>query len=106
MTQITELIEGTVEYVRTPVCATVNGLSYDPTGDTVEFAFCPASQTDDPPVLTWYSGQWQTVSGVYYAECLVGGPSVPVAHGTYEVFVRVTDSPEIPLKSAGLLKVR
>lgn len=105
MTQITELIEGTLEYVRTPICATKSGVSYDPTGDTVQFAFCPAAQSDDPPVLTWYPGQWQTVGGVYYAECLVGG-AVPVAHGTYEVFVKVTDSPEIPMKSAGLLKVR
>ena len=88
------------QYVRVPI-ADVAGAN--PTGDTVEMAFPLIGQ--EP--VTFYLGSWQTISGVFYARCLVGpsssGPVLTV--GYYDVYVRITDDPEVPVLYAGTLEV-
>jgi hypothetical protein len=96
------------EYVRVPVEATNNGLVVNPTADTVEMAF-PAV-TVDPAGGDWKAATWETDStGTpvrYWARCLVGpGGTVTLAVGLYDVWVRITDAPEIPVKKSGQLEV-
>jgi hypothetical protein len=96
------------EYIQIPVAAVVNGEAYDPTGDTVQFAFKPIGA--DPGNTDWTGGSWASltpVNGFYYAQCLVGpqngGTVLPVA--TYAIWIKVTDNPEVPVRSPGLLQV-
>ena len=89
-----------VDYVSVPVVPRVKGELVDPTGDTVEMAFIPTSQVE-PQESDWHAASWSTVgqdAGVQYlANCLVGPGAVELDAGVYSVFVRVTDSPEVPV---------
>lgn len=92
-------------YVQVPVQAVVDGLPYDPTGDTVQMAF-PANSANP---VTWYAASWTIGpgSGSYLAQCLVGPSSgVDLATGTYGVWVQITDNPEIPVFYCGVLVVQ
>jgi hypothetical protein len=52
------------------------------------------------------SGNWVTEGGIYYAQALVGpGSSSILAVGFYDVYVKVTDNPEVPVIRAGLLEI-
>ncbi len=87
------------QYVRVPI-ADVNG--NDPTSDGVQMAF-PTPGVDP---VTFYTGSWSTLSGIYYARCLVGpGGAVALGVGYYDVYVKVSDSPEVPVLFAGTLEV-
>lgn len=91
------------EYVRAEVEANINGVPYDPTGDTVMFAF---TATDNLVGASWYTGSWETGGTTgYIARCLVGPGVVDLAKGTYVIHVKVTDNPEVPIKRAGVLVV-
>lgn len=90
------------EYLRYPVSAVVNGAAIVPTGDTVQFAF---PVTGAAPV-TWFAGSWETVSSTYFARVLVGpagGVFAPTAGVTYDVWIKITDSPEVPVRKVGTL---
>ena len=94
-----------LEFIRYAVKAIVNGVSpYNPTGDVVRFAF-----TTGPNVAptTWYVGSWETSAGpVYIARCLVGpAGAATLAVGTYTVWLKITDNPEVPVRQVGQLKV-
>lgn len=82
------------------VTVTVDGQPPDPS-TTVEFAFLAASDPTEDTV--WSAGEW--VEGV--ARILIGPANSGhlLAAGSYRVFVRVTDSPEIPVLRAGYLTV-
>lgn len=97
-----------LEYVRVPVQATKLGVLVDISGDTVQMAF-PAAEVD-PAAPDWKAATWEadpTVTpNVYYARCLVGpGGTVTLSLGTFDVWVKVTDNPEIPARRAGQLRV-
>jgi len=96
------------EYVRVRMSARNNGAVVNPTADTVEMAF--TLNDAEPTSPDWKSASWETDANTepdtYYARCLVGpGGTVTLADGTYRVWVRVTDSPEIPVKKCGLLVI-
>lgn len=94
------------EYVQVPVQAIVNGAPYNPTSDTVQMAFVPVSSSNYP--VSWFTGSWSTtVQGNFLAQCLVGplNGGVILAPGTYTVWVKIIDSPEVPAKPAGTLQV-
>ena len=97
------------QYVFIPVAATKSGAAYDPTGDTVQFAFMPGA-TAVPQNTDWVAGSWDTnttsVLYPYSAKCLVGpsGTTNP-GIGRYYMYIRITDSPEIPVLIAGLLEI-
>lgn len=97
------------EYVLIPVSATKSGAAYNPTGDTVQFAFMP-TPTQVPQVSDWVSGSWETDSSnvlyPYSAKCLVGpAGTVTLGIGTYIVYIKITDNPEIPVLIGAQLQV-
>lgn len=94
------------EFVMALVAVKKNGVYVDPTGDTAEMSF-PA--VGSPPV-NWFAGSWETDHSTgtprYYAQCLVGpGGAVELAVGKYEVFLKVSDNPETPVRKLGVLSI-
>jgi hypothetical protein len=99
---------GSLEYVQVPVHAESSGAQINPTTDAVHMAFLPGSQA--PEAGDWKSGSWDTdattTPTTYRAQCLVGpSGTVTLTRGTYAVWVKITDSPEVPMRPVGSLKV-
>jgi hypothetical protein len=97
------------QYYLVPVAATKAGVTYNPTGDAVAFAFMP-TPTQVPGSGDWVAGSWSTnttsVLYPYSAQCLIGpSGTTALGIGTYIVYVRITDSPEIPVLTAGQLQI-
>jgi hypothetical protein len=97
------------EYVLIPVSATKSGLSYNPTADVVQFAFMPTA-TQVPGSSDWVTGSWDTDTASliypYSAKCLVGpAGTTTLGLGTYVIYVKITDSPEIPVLICGQLQI-
>lgn len=90
------------EYVIVQVDTSPGGQTLSIGTASVEFAF-PAS--GEP--LTWFTGEWQTVSQQNYARVLVGpGSTVGVLpDGVYTVWIRVSQNPETVVRPAGVLVV-
>jgi hypothetical protein len=95
--------------VHASVAASSAGVDIDPTIDAVALAF--VAQGSLPAAGDWKTGSWlndtTTVPTTHFARALVG-PSpgvVTLAPGIFDVYVRVTDSPEQPIKKAGSLRV-
>jgi broad specificity phosphatase PhoE len=97
------------EYVSAAVTAKAAGTPVNPTSDTVEFAF--TTVTAKPASGDWKTGSWdgtqpQTPGNAYIAHCLVGpGGTVELPAGRYTMWVRITDSPEVPVIPFGLLHI-
>lgn len=105
---VAEISAASLEYVRVPVAAQSSGIAVNPTADVVQLAFM--SGRTNPATGDWKAASWDTdvttVPPTYRARCLVGpGGAVTLSPGTYLVWVKVTDSPEMPVKPAGPLKV-
>jgi hypothetical protein len=98
------LLATSTENVHVPVTTTVNGAPSDPTVDTVQMAFMV---TGDPADSDWHPATWETVGNTHNAICLIGPAAggIPLAPGTYTVYIKVTDNPEIPVKQAGYLTI-
>jgi hypothetical protein len=80
---------------------------YDLTSDAVQFAFVPETYPQTSPSV-WYSGSWETFPGPqYWAQCLVGPASggVPLAIGLWQVWVTITDNPEVPVIQPCFLQI-
>lgn len=97
------------EYVNVPVSVTKAGQSYNPTSDTVQFAFMP-TPTQVPQVSDWVSGIWETDSTnilyPYLAQCLVGpAGTITLGTGNYIVYIKITDNPEVPVLVGGQLAI-
>jgi hypothetical protein len=95
------------EYILIPVAATKVGLPYNPTSDTVQFAFMP-TPTQIPASGDWVAGSWDSIpSNIIYpytAKCLVGPTgTITLGTGTYVIYIKITDSPEVPVLPAGQL---
>jgi hypothetical protein len=95
-------------YIKVPVTAKLAGVVLNPTSDVVQMAFSLVGS--DPS--TWYAAVWETDSTTtpptYLARILVGpgGATGALALGTYNIWVKVTDNPEIPvLRSSRRLKI-
>lgn len=105
------LLAQSTEPVQVAIAAVSNGAAYDPTGGVVAMAFVPKQASGQPPDPT--SGQWQPASWqvdpgpVYWASILVGplNGGVVLAAGSYIVYVRITDNPEVPVKPGCYLTV-
>lgn len=94
------------EFIRVPVAATENGAAIDVSLQDVEMAVIPTAT--QPVSGDWKSAEWETDSSAapstYHARMLVGPASSNItltAGQIYDVFVRVTDNPEIPVRNAG-----
>lgn len=93
-----------LEYVKVEVLAWKGGKAADPTHDDVEMAF-PLSGIP-PAAGDWKAASWDSGNGHYWAQCLVGpGGTVTLPIDTYDVWVKVVDDPELPIKRSGFLDV-
>jgi hypothetical protein len=92
------------EYVKVAVSAVVNGAVINPTTDTVQMAFPVRGVV--PVSGDWKASSWETISGIYYARCLVGPVGVvQLAAGIFDCWVKVTDSPEVPARRVGQVTI-
>lgn len=94
------------EYVKVPVSVLVNGQYVDISSDAVQMAF-PVRGVD-PITGDWKTAIWESVDSTTYAACCLVGPvggTIQLAKGAYDVWVKVTDSPEVPAKKAGFLRI-
>jgi hypothetical protein len=97
------------EYVLVPISATKSGVAYNPTGDVVQMAFMP-NAIQQPGNSDWMVSSWDTDSTniiyPYNVKCLVGPSGVITLNpGTYVIFVKIEDNPEIPVLQVGQLIV-
>lgn len=104
-----EIASPTKEYIRVAVSATEAGADVDVSALPVSFAFTAIGA--EP--ASWTGGAWETDAttdpDTYYARILVsgtgGGGGVELADGRYDVWVKVTDNPEVPARRVGRLIV-
>lgn len=98
-----------LQYVPSEVVLRDSGAVPNLSTDVVQMAF-PA-QGVKPIAGDWKAASWETDATAtpsrYFARCLVGpGGAVTLAAGIFDVWVKVTHSPELPvLKSRGSLEV-
>lgn len=97
-----------LQYIQAQVQATVHNAPYNPTSDAVQFAFSPV---EGQPSM-WLAGSWDSMSAVpgtstYVAQVLVGpgGGVTTLTAGTYMMWIKVSDVPEIPVLQVGQLTV-
>jgi len=97
------------EFVRVAIGAVEDGVILDPTVDSLQMAF---PLTGVKPIAgDWKSATWETDTSTtpvtYYARALVGPTGVvTLTAGTlYDVYVKITDSPEIVVRDTGALAV-
>jgi hypothetical protein len=96
------------EYCIVPVSARVQGVLINPTTDVVQFAF--KAEGADPGVSDWLTGSWASttpLNNFYQAQILVGpgaGGNV-LAIGTYVIWIKITDNPEVPVRQPGTLTI-
>lgn len=87
--------------------AYADGLPYDPSLDTVQMAFVTIGA--DPTSGDWHTGSWEAAqaNNTYFAQVLVGpaNSGVVLARGTYAVWVKITDNPEIPVAQVGTIQI-
>ena len=95
-------------YLAYPVEFVVGGTIQNPSADPVAFAFMPSPPDANPGVSDWHTGSWiTTTSGTYAAQILLG-PGVgglALAAGVYNVWIRITDNPEVPVELIDLLQL-
>ena len=107
MNTVTQSVLST-QYVQVQVTAR-SASGYDPTGDTVQFAFTPLTYPQTQPGSgDWHAGSWATFPGpAYWAQCLAGPANggISLAVGTYQVWVKITDNPEVPVLQPFLLEI-
>lgn len=78
----------------------------NPTGDTVQMAFLAAPPPTQPTALQWNVATWQSLNPPYIALCLVGpGGTITLTAGQYYVWIKISASPEVPVKYCGILQV-
>ena len=104
MTDLSLRISGqSTEYVKVPVAARASGAVVNPTSDVVAMALPYKGVA--PVSGDWKAASWETDStttpATYYARLLVGPAGTAYQAGTYDCYVKVTDSPEVPVLLAG-----
>ncbi len=92
------------EYLRYWVRSIQAGEDYDPTGNAIKFAVVPEGTL--PADADWADAEWEDAEGSHFALCLVGPGSDhgPVTPGEYDVYLKIFDSPETPVKLAGRME--
>jgi hypothetical protein len=95
------------QYVQIPITVESPSGTYSPVLDSVQFAFPPLTYPPTSPA-TWYTGSWATFPGPSYrAQCLIGpgNGGVALAIGSYQIVVKISDSPEIPVLYTSTLEI-
>lgn len=94
-------------YVRIPVFADNLGAPVDPTPFTVSMAFITALANVPPVSADWKAASWATTAqNGYVAQCLIGpsGTITLVSGTTYNVWIRITASPEVFIDNPGQIQ--
>jgi hypothetical protein len=95
------------QYVQVLVQVTA-AAPYDPSRDTVSWAFTPASAFPAQQPATWNPGSWDVWPGpLYYAQVLIGPANggIVLSTGTWQSWVKISDDPEIPVLQPFLLQI-
>lgn len=96
------------EYVGIPVQSTTAGTTHDPTSDAVSFAFV-TGYGSAPTSGQWVTGSWAYTNNPLYpyvARCLIGPTgATALTDGNYVVWLKITDSPEVPVRIGGELNI-
>lgn len=95
-----------LEYIRVPVSVKESGSPIDPTSDSVALSF----PTEGSAPTLWNPGTWETdattTPTTYLARVLVGpNGDIELTAGLYDVWVRITDNPEVPARKSGNLQI-
>lgn len=91
-----------------PVQAVVGGVTYNPTADVVQFAFMPQPANANPGLSDWHTGSWATTGSITYLAQVLVGPAnsgVSLVAGVYNVWIKITDSPEVPVRQIDVLTI-
>ena len=104
-----------VETVRIPYASlSTLGVLEDPTAATVEIGFSADRETEP---ATWNTAAWETseklrmpvggtiVESPYKAAILIGTGATDLAAGLHAMWLRVTDSPEVPIRFVMFVEV-
>lgn len=96
-----------LEFVKVPVTQTTGGVAVDLTQFDVEMAFVAEdAESPEPQAGDWKAASWEVAGSKFLARCLVGpGGAAVLTDGEYEIWVRVTTDPEIPIKRVGSLVI-
>ena len=96
-----------------PFTVTASG-TINPTSNgtgTVQMAFLQVAPPTQPALANYVSGSWQGAISPFVALCLVsgtaslGGGVATLSTGIWYAWIRISDSPEFPVKYAGVLQV-
>lgn len=83
----------------------------NPTSGTVQMAFLTSPPPTQPALSAYVSGTWQGAVSPYVALCLIsgtaslGGGVATLSAGLWYAWIRLSDTPEFPVKYAGILQV-
>ena len=104
-----------VETVRVPYASLSNlGVLEDPTSATVEIGFSGDRETEP---ASWNAATWETseklripvggtiVESPYKVAILIGTGATDLAIGLHAMWLRVTDSPEVPIRFVSFIEV-
>lgn len=108
---IISMYDFTREYYRVPLTLLVNGVEIDPTALSAEFSVLDATARPSDDSTGWQPGSWESYGGFYYSRILVGDAGAATAGGfqitagtIYNVWWRITDSPERPARLVGQIQ--
>lgn len=100
------------DYLAYPVLIiSSTGGHLNPTSDPVAFAFMPNPTNANPTVSDWHPGSWYTTTnGGYVAQILVGPANSgvvpqPAGPGLWNVWIKVTDSIQVPIWQVDTLQL-
>lgn len=97
----------TDEYIRIPVAAREGSTPVNPTTLPLSFAFKTSGQPVDPGDFT--TGSWEIDGSAYFARIRVGGTGTgatkELAVGKYQVWLKVADATEQPIRPVGTLEM-
>lgn len=83
----------------------------DPTLGTVAMAFIQVPPPAQPALASYVGGTWQGAFSPYVALCLIsgtaslGGGAATLSSGLWYAWLKLSASPETPVKYAGLLQM-
>lgn len=93
------------EYLPVNITTTLGGISFNPTSDTVQFAFIAGP--DEPGSGDWHNGTWSSSNAPYIAQILIGPANggLVLDPGSYIIWVKIISSPQVPVFPVGTLTI-
>jgi hypothetical protein len=82
--------------------------SYDPSRDSLAWAFVNANAFPAQQPGTWSTGSWDVWPGAqYWAQVLIGPENggVVLSTGRWQALLKITDDPEVPVLQPFVLQI-